>query len=67
MKQVIRMLDSNLDDVVARRIAIEIRVEEEQKQFISCAKRLLLSIDNYHPQIAEVLREYEKLSCNGNY
>jgi hypothetical protein len=61
MKQVMRMLSSSLDDLIAQRIAIEIRVEEVQKQFISCAEAIDKSINDYHPQIAEVLIEYENI------
>jgi serine/threonine protein kinase len=57
MKQVMRMLSPSLDDLIAQRLAIEIRVEEVQKQFISCAEVIERSINDYHPQIAEVLIE----------
>jgi hypothetical protein len=60
MKQVMRILNSNLDDLTAQRIAIEIQVEELQNKFIACAEVINLSINDYHPQIAEVLIEYKK-------
>lgn len=60
MKQVVRMLSPSLDDLIAQRIAIEIRVEEVQKQFISCAEVIDRKIEDYHPQIAEVLVEYQE-------
>jgi eukaryotic-like serine/threonine-protein kinase len=60
MKQVIYMLDSNLDDLVAQRIAIEIRVEDKQKEFIGCAEEVEKDIYCYHPKIAEALDEYKR-------
>lgn len=55
MRRVIRMCGSNLEDLVAQRIAIEIRVEEVHRNFIYCATRSEHSISDYHPQIVEVL------------
>jgi hypothetical protein len=60
MKQVMRMLSPSLDDLIAQRIAIEIRVEEVQKQFISCAEVIDRKIDDYHSRIAEILVEYQE-------
>ncbi|WP_434686666.1 serine/threonine protein kinase [Pseudanabaena minima] len=60
MGKVLFMLGANLDNLVAQRIAIEISVEEVYKQFISCAEFLKRSVNDYHPQIAEVLIEYQK-------
>lgn len=55
MRRVIRICGSDLEDLVAQRIAIEIRVEEVHKDFIYCATTSRHSISDYHPQIAEVL------------
>jgi serine/threonine protein kinase len=66
MEQVMRILNSNLNDLTAQRIAIEIQVEGLQDKFIACAKVINRSIDNYHPQIAEVLIEYERDRRSGS-
>jgi hypothetical protein len=55
MGRVVRMCGSDLEDLVAQRIAIEIRVEEVHKQFIYCASESKHSVSDYHPQIVEVL------------
>jgi len=55
MGRVVRMCGSDLDDVLAQRIAIEIRAEEVHREFIDCANESRNSISNYHPQIAEAL------------
>lgn len=55
MGRVVRMCGSDLEDVVAQRIAIEIRVEEVHKSFIYCATESRHSVSDYHPQIVEVL------------
>ncbi len=46
-----------LDERVARRIAIEIGVEGKEDQFRSCAARITKTIEEYHPLIAQALRE----------
>ncbi|MGB3492938.1 MAG: protein kinase [Elainellaceae cyanobacterium] len=60
MKRVIRILNSDLDELIAQRIAIEIQVEEAQRNFISCAEEIKRSINHYHPLIAEVLVQFQK-------
>lgn len=55
MGRVVRMCGSDLEDVVAQRIAIEIRVEEVHKNFIYCATESRHRVSDYHPQIVEVL------------
>ncbi|NUN64117.1 serine/threonine protein kinase [Pseudanabaena biceps] len=60
MKKVLFMLGEKLDDLVAQRIAIEIRVEEVYKHFISCAEFIERSINDYHPKISEVLIGHQK-------
>lgn len=55
MGRVVRMCGSHLEDVVAQRIAIEIRVEEVQNKFICCVSKIQRSVSDYHPQIVEVL------------
>jgi serine/threonine protein kinase len=58
MKRVMYMLSPSLDDLIAQRIAIEIQVEEVQEPFIFCAGEINRSIEDYHPQITEVLSDY---------
>lgn len=60
MKQLLRMLDKDLEDLTAQRIAIEIQVEELQDKFIDCAEIIKRSIHDYHPKITEVLIEYNE-------
>jgi len=60
MKQVMRMLSPRLDDFTAQSIAIKIRVEEVQTQFISCTEVIDRKIEDYRPRIAEVLIEYQE-------
>jgi eukaryotic-like serine/threonine-protein kinase len=55
MGRVVRMCGSDLEDLVAQRIAIEIRVEEMHREFINCANESRNKVSNYHPQIVEVL------------
>ncbi len=59
MSLVMRMMGSNLDDLIARRIAIEISVEGVYEQLINCAERISRSVNDYHPRITEVLLEYQ--------
>jgi eukaryotic-like serine/threonine-protein kinase len=55
MRRVVRMCGSDLDNTVAQRIAIEIRVEEVHHEFIRCATESRNKVSTYHPHIVEVL------------
>ncbi len=55
MGRLVRMCNSNLEDIVAQRIAIEIRVEEVQNKFTYCASESRHKVNDYHPKIFEVL------------
>jgi len=55
MKKVVRMCDASIDNQIAKRIALEIRVEDAQQIFRRCVLAINLSIAAYHPVIAGVL------------
>lgn len=55
MRKLIKMCNHSLEDLVAKRIAIEIVVEEAQSRFIDSAERLSRPISDFHPNIAQVL------------
>lgn len=50
------MCGSHLDDSVAHRIAIEIKVQEAEYNFQRCAKMIHKNVDIYHPRITAVLQ-----------
>ena len=55
MRRLLLMCGPQLDDRSATRIAIQIRVDEVQQEFRTCAEQLSRTIDAYHPKIAAVL------------
>jgi len=57
MECLFRMCGSVVGDRLAERIAIEIIAEEAQDNFSRCAEGIGLTIDDYHPRIAQVLRQ----------
>jgi len=62
MRRLMGMCGPKLDEKVAERIAIEIVAEKAQYAFVYCARRIDRSFGDYHPAIAEVLKEYQKTS-----
>lgn len=57
MRRLFAMCNHSLDPLVAKRIAIEIVVEEAQSRFIDSADRLGRTVSDFHPIIAQVLGE----------
>lgn len=53
MNQVIKMSDKSLPNDIAKRIAIEIKVENLENEFIKCATQVNKSVSYYHPLIEE--------------
>jgi hypothetical protein len=62
MRRVIQMCGTILDDIVARRIVIEINAQEQQSAFINFVKVLDRDFNEYHPRIAELLTQFVTLS-----
>ena len=60
MRRLMSMCSPRLDENVAERIAIEIVAEKAQYAFTVCASRIDRSLGDYHPALAEVLKEFEK-------
>ena len=60
MRRLMSMCSPRLDENVAERIAIEIVAEKAQYAFSVCASRIDRSLGDYHPALAEVLKEFEK-------
>ena len=57
MRRVLSMCGANLDEPVARRVAIEIKAQEKQRNFATCVSVLNRSIaESYHPRIAEAIQ-----------
>lgn len=57
MKYVIKMCDSDIDDNLAFRIAMDIELESNNKQnFVKCAHQINLTIDSYHTEIQKVIK-----------
>ncbi|RXJ49558.1 protein kinase domain-containing protein [Gelidibacter gilvus] len=57
MKYVIKMCDSDIEDNLAFRIAMDIELESNNKQnFIKCAHQIKLTIDSYHTEIQKALK-----------
>ncbi len=55
MRRLLQMCSPSLDDVVAKRIAIEIVVGDAQYKFTASAAKISESLNAFHPLIAEVL------------
>jgi eukaryotic-like serine/threonine-protein kinase len=60
MRRLMAMCGPKLDEKVAERIAIEIVAEQAQYDFACSARRINQTLGDYHPAIAEVLKEYQK-------
>lgn len=57
MKYVIKMCDSDIDDSLAFRIAMDIELESNNKNnFIKCVDRINLTIRSFHNEIQRVLK-----------
>ena len=51
------MCDSDIDDNLAFRIAMDIELESNNKQnFVKCAHQINLTIDSYHTEIQKVIK-----------
>ncbi|MDK9704786.1 MAG: serine/threonine protein kinase [Sulfuritalea sp.] len=57
MGRVLKMCGPELDDLLAQRIAIEITASDAKHNFLRCAEAIQKDIDDYHPKIADVLRD----------
>ncbi len=55
MRRLLQMCNPSLDDVVAKRLAIEIVVGDAQYRFTASAAGVAESLNAFHPLIAEVL------------
>jgi hypothetical protein len=59
MRRVMDMCDHSLDQDVAVRIAMEIKIDNLHDDFFYCAERISRSIESYHPIIsAEIKTKY---------
>lgn len=56
MRQLFEMCGPSLDDQVAHRIAIEIKVQEAEQNFQRCAYVIDQNTSSYHPRIAEAVK-----------
>lgn len=56
MRRLMAMCGKSLDGAVAKRVAIEIAVEESEDNFRESAARIERTVDDYHSAIAERLR-----------
>lgn len=57
MGRVVRLCGPSMDDQLAERLAIEILVEGAKRNFIECAKRSSVTIQDYHLRLAEILKD----------
>jgi eukaryotic-like serine/threonine-protein kinase len=55
MRRLMAICGPSLDEIVAKRIAIEIIVEEAQYRFTATAAGIGMTVSSLHPLIAEVL------------
>jgi len=56
MSQLMRLCDQNMEEQIAKRIAIEIEVEEIEDKFAASATVIKHQIEEYHPKIVDVLK-----------
>jgi eukaryotic-like serine/threonine-protein kinase len=56
MERVLQICAPDMDDNVARRVAIEIRAREVISNFVRCAQVIGRDIERFHPRIAQVLK-----------
>ena len=56
MRQVVELCGPQMDENLAKRVAIEVRAQVKKLEFISCIKQTNLSSDKYHPVILTALR-----------
>lgn len=54
MQNLMKLCDENLEEQIARRIAIDIVVEDAQDDFEGCAEVISLKVKDFHPLIAKV-------------
>ena len=55
MEEVVLMCNAEMEDNVARRIAIEIRAREVASNFARCASVISKKVNQYHPKIAQAV------------
>ena len=55
MGYVLKLCGPSIDDVVAQRIAIEIKAADAAYSFVRCADGISKTLNDYHPKIAAVL------------
>lgn len=57
MGRVVDLCGPNMDDLVARRVAIEIRAREVANNFARCAEGISRQTHEYHPRILQVIKD----------
>jgi len=58
MRRVLNLCGRDMDPTIAKRISMEIRLDDfRNREFRACAERVSDSIERYHPEIRDALRD----------
>jgi hypothetical protein len=56
MGRIVNLCKPTMDEVVAKRISIDIRAQEVESDFRACAERIHRNVTDFHPIIAEAIK-----------